>query len=297
MQSPTGMVLEVRRDRMPSRAVVLLKGCPLRCGWCQRPEAQHFRPEVWLSSEVCRTCGTCQTVCEPGRHQVQDGVHEMIAGAHCNACRMCTEHCPHDALQMLGQVLGASEVVSTLQALAAEQPLTEVLVGGGEPLYQHEFVADLLPRLRERGWRVVVRTAGWGPPQTFAALLPLCDELVIDLKETDPQLHQVWTGQPLEPLLANLRAACANGHQVTLRLPVVPLSNDREDHWHAVADLLGELPHPPPVRLVAYQPAGDEHRHSLGWSPGLIDGAPATRPARLASIGQLLTRRGVTVLD
>ena len=76
MQQVTGLISEVLHCTLNhgpgSRSTVVLKGCPLRCIWCQSPEAQHYRPEVLLDVELCRRCGQCVENCEPGRHQTLD---------------------------------------------------------------------------------------------------------------------------------------------------------------------------------------------------------------------------------
>jgi len=39
------------------RTTVFLKGCPLRCAWCQNPESQAILPQIFFDIEKCRGCG------------------------------------------------------------------------------------------------------------------------------------------------------------------------------------------------------------------------------------------------
>ena len=56
-----------------------------------------------------------------------------------------------------------------------------VSVTGGEPLAQHRFLADLLPRLKKSGFRVYLETAGVHPDR-LASLIALCDVVSMDIK-------------------------------------------------------------------------------------------------------------------
>ena len=35
------------------RTTVFMKGCPLRCFWCQNPESMALLPEIFFNSEKC----------------------------------------------------------------------------------------------------------------------------------------------------------------------------------------------------------------------------------------------------
>ena len=48
------------------RTTVFLKGCSLRCLWCQNPESQASRPEIFFDSEKCQGCGACAATCPNG---------------------------------------------------------------------------------------------------------------------------------------------------------------------------------------------------------------------------------------
>jgi pyruvate formate lyase activating enzyme len=45
------------------RSVVFIKGCPLRCSWCQNPESQRATAELSWDREKCIGCGTCVETC------------------------------------------------------------------------------------------------------------------------------------------------------------------------------------------------------------------------------------------
>ena len=59
----SGVVFDIQRcsthDGPGIRTTVFLKGCPLRCAWCQNPEGQSFLPELIHSSGRCIACDSC----------------------------------------------------------------------------------------------------------------------------------------------------------------------------------------------------------------------------------------------
>lgn len=53
----SGLVFNIQRfsihDGPGIRTTLFLKGCPLRCFWCQNPESQSGRPEIVLDGRKC----------------------------------------------------------------------------------------------------------------------------------------------------------------------------------------------------------------------------------------------------
>ena len=58
-----GMVFDIKRfathDGNGIRTTVFLKGCPLRCAWCQNPEGLNPKPQVLYLENNCIHCGSC----------------------------------------------------------------------------------------------------------------------------------------------------------------------------------------------------------------------------------------------
>jgi pyruvate formate lyase activating enzyme len=74
---PGGIVFNIQRysihDGPGIRTTVFLKGCPLACFWCQNPESQKRRPEVFLNRASCTGCGRCAAACPNGAAALADG--------------------------------------------------------------------------------------------------------------------------------------------------------------------------------------------------------------------------------
>ena len=61
-----GWVLNLQRfslhDGPGIRTIVFLKGCPLRCLWCDNPESQCAEPQILFWEDRCIRCGACVAV-------------------------------------------------------------------------------------------------------------------------------------------------------------------------------------------------------------------------------------------
>src|SRR5512141_2031897 len=84
------------------RTTVFLKGCPLRCLWCQNPESQSARPELFFDAEKCQLCGACVTACPEQAVNLRDG-RSWTSRARCNGVGKCAEVCPNEARNLMGR--------------------------------------------------------------------------------------------------------------------------------------------------------------------------------------------------
>ena len=241
LRDVAGLVAEVRRfsvgDGPGVRGTVMLKGCPMRCVWCDRPAYRPTRPGLEFGGETCERC--------------ED--HDPPTGSDADPCMRC-EQMPQDLMRVVGQQRSAADV---LQQLAKDHRLYlatggGVTLSGGEPLYQPDFTMAMLRAAKRRGWHTAIDTSGQVSTTIFEQALPLTDLVIFDLKETDLQLHQRWTGTQLEPVVRNLVRAAVSEADLWVRLPVVPFANDRDDHWEQAGDLIAGLPGPPAVHLMPY---------------------------------------------
>ena len=99
-------VIEISRgtthDGPGLRTTVFLKGCPLRCLWCQNPEGMDAGQGVWWEARKCIGCLACVAACPSGALEAgEDGLHRDPAT--CEVCGACVEACPSQAMTFTGQ--------------------------------------------------------------------------------------------------------------------------------------------------------------------------------------------------
>ncbi len=165
-----------------------------------------------------------------------------------------------------------------------------VTFSGGEPLAQPDFLLAALERCRAIGIHTAVETCGYAPRDRLAAVEPLVDLFLYDLKLADPVRHRALTGVGNADILANLRFLAARaGDKVVVRVPIVPGFTDDLPNLEAIAALTRELGIDR-VELCPYHPLGRAKYAELG-RPDPPDPASSTA-AELARIAAVLGARG-----
>ena len=273
----TGVVSDIQRfclhDGPGIRTVVFLKGCTLRCRWCQNPESLRTAPEIFHAPRHCLACGECARICP--RAAIKVDARSTIDWPRCDQCLACAQACPSGALRVVGRRVSVAEV---LEAALADRPFYArsgggVTLSGGEPALQPEFASALLSALRKEGISTVIETAGAVATERLLALARLADRVYFDLKGVRGEMHRRNTGSGNELILRNAAALVAAGVQVRFRVVVVPGANDAPEDIAALRTFLASLD-AREVQLLPY--------HGLGASK-LDSLAPVLEPFALDS--------------
>ena len=111
-----------------------------------------------------------------------------------------------------------------------------ITFGGGEPCLRSEFIS----RFRElcgKEWRITVETSLNVPRKHLEILLPVVDDYIVDIKDTNDEIYQNYTGRSNHQVLGNLRWLIEHGkaEQITVRIPLIPQYNMEEDTTHSIA--------------------------------------------------------------
>lgn len=239
------------------RTTVFLKGCPLRCAWCHNPESQNTQPEILWDATICTQCGMCAGICPNGAHSISDGIHRF-APELCSGCGKCVQVCPHGALELSGNRVSTREVFSEVKKdlVFYQTSGGGVTLSGGEPLMHPAFTSELLRLCKETGIHTAIETSGFAAWEAWEQILPYCDLVLFDIKETDDTRHRAYTGVPLEPILRNLRNLDEAGITTLLRAPVIPGWNDRKEHFLALGELKNSLRNYSGLQIMPYHRMG-----------------------------------------
>jgi len=248
-----GIVFNIQRysihDGAGIRTLVFLKGCPLRCVWCCNPESQKSEPELGFIESRCvgdSTCGApCLSVCPLKAIHLNGQGKPSIDRKTCDACGKCADVCRKDALRIVGREMTVDEVMAEAEKDRAfyRRSGGGITIGGGEPLAQHVFTAELLEAAQEAYLHTAMETSGHAPWNHLEAVLKHVDLLHYDLKHMDPARHRDLTGRSNELIVSNLKRVLSvkAPQDVIIRIPVIPGCNDSVENIRETARFVAEL--------------------------------------------------------
>jgi len=202
------------------RTTVFLKGCPLNCEWCHNPEGRIYE-----------------------KQEIRDPQTSKL-------------------LRISGVDYTPKELATKLlkNAYILEMNGGGVTFSGGEPLFQAEFLYEVLTLLR---WKthVALQTSGYASEEVFTKIISLVDLVLFDLKIMDYTLAKKFQGANNDVIFKNLKILKESGIPFIARLPLIPGLTDTLENTLVIADLLKDAPNLLMVELLPYNKlAGAKHR-------------------------------------
>ena len=182
----TGVIFDCKRfavhDGEGLRTTLFLKGCPLRCPWCQNPEGLRREVQLWHRQSQCLQCGCCAQACKKDSISMQPC--PVIDRTRCDACGACVTACPAAAMELCGKEISAEQAAALLlrdRVFFGSQG--GVTLSGGEALAQPEFACEVLALCKKAGVDTAIETMGSVLPQmlelaeTEKAVLLLAEDI------------------------------------------------------------------------------------------------------------------------
>ncbi|MBQ7355688.1 MAG: glycyl-radical enzyme activating protein [Clostridia bacterium] len=251
-----GVVFNVQRcslhDGPGVRTTVFMKGCPLRCRWCQNPEGLTRTPSITYDGNKCISCGSCK------------GERDADAA----------ERCPTEALSVAGREYTPDELV---EELCADQAFFKgeggVTFSGGECLLQGDFLLECAKRLSSKGIRIAFDTCGAVEFSHMEKLIPYAQLFLYDIKCIDPDLHERFTGVSNRQILDNFNRLCAAGVPIWVRVPLVGSFNANEAEARRIRAYLDGFPAIRKVEALRYHRLGERKYELLGMEYTMGDEA------------------------
>ncbi len=254
-----GIVFDIQNyaiyDGPGIRTLIFLKGCPLKCLWCQNPESQKLNPQISYFKEKCLLCETCIKTCP--NNALSLNVNEITRDENlCVLCGNCVEACPNKVLEIIGKEYSIEELV---EIALRDKPFYDnsdggVTISGGEPTMQFKFLMELLKTLKNKGIHVAIETCGYFNEDLIEDLTDNVDLFLFDIKLTDNEKHKTFTGVNNDTILTNFSKVLSKvgNERIIPRIPLIPAANTDEKTIMNIISFLQQINYLGPIHLMPY---------------------------------------------
>jgi len=263
-----GIIFDIKRYAIHGgpeiRTTVFMKGCPLRCIWCQNPEGISPKPEIMYFEYLCIRCHTCVNACPRGAISFDENNVQHIDRERRDGCGLCASLCPPSALKLVGRRITVEELVREIERdiVLYDNSGGGVTFSGGEPLFQPEFLREVLKACKERYIHTALDTSGYAPREVLKSVMPYVDLFLYDIKLVDDRNHEKYTGVSNKIIKENLKFLVENGRakSIILRFPVIPGITDTEHNVRGWVRFLSELKGIEEIDLLPFHDVSEKFR-------------------------------------
>ena len=148
----------------------------------------------------------------------------------CLRCLFC--HNPDTWIPISNLEISSKEVVDEIRKY---RPYIElgggVTFSGGEPLFQSEFLLEILKLCKKAGIHTCIDTSGTGYNKKYLdEILKYTDLVILDIKAIDQENYKKITGKSMDMFNYFKDKLIENNNKVWLRQVIVPTINDNDDY-------------------------------------------------------------------
>jgi pyruvate formate lyase activating enzyme len=205
-----GLIFDIRRfsvhDGPGIRTTVFMKGCSMACWWCHNPESRSSACETYIES-----------------HKLDDREFSRE--------------------ERIGKQIEVNELLEQIEKdlVFMNESGGGVTFSGGEPLFQPEFLEEILSLCRSRHIQTAIDTSGYASRKVMERMLPLTNLFLFDLKLMNDEFHHHYTGVSNSQILENLKFIAEAGKRIWIRIPLIEKVNDMPDNLSMVSSFLQSL--------------------------------------------------------
>ena len=265
-----GTVFDIKRfathDGHGIRTTVFLKGCPLRCVWCQNPEGLNPKPQIIYLENNCIHCGSCVKASTNKGIEIVNNelkIHRNIQ----EDWNQIVDVCPTRAIRFDSRVYSIEEIIKEAEK---DQAFFKygggVTISGGEPFYQIEFLEELLKALKEKRIHTAIETTLFTKKENIERVLPYLNQIYCDCKLFDENLHKKYTSVSNQMILSNIEYILKSDKKesVIVRTPLIPEMTATKENIKKISQFLVSCYDEVKYELLNYNPLAKAKYSYLG---------------------------------
>lgn len=145
--------------------------------------------------------------------------------------------------EIIGKEITLSEIIKEIEKdrIFFDESDGGVTLSGGEPLFQPNFIENILKYCNENDIHTTLDTSGYAPLENLKKIAEKVDLFLFDLKLFDSDKHKYFTGVDNKIIFENLHFLIENGYKTIIRLPLIPTINDDDKNISQIADFIINL--------------------------------------------------------
>jgi len=297
-----GIIFDVQNyaiyDGPGIRTIIFLKGCPLKCDWCQNPESQKLLPEMSYFKDKCQLCEICVNACPNNALQLLNDEIKRDK-ALCTTCGICSEMCPNLVMEIVGRNISVEELV---EIVVRDKPFYDnsgggATISGGEPTLQIDFLLELLKELKKQGIHTAIETCGYFNEDLICELVKYIDLFLFDIKLIDNEKHKEFTGVLNEKILENFSKIFSKvgNERINPRIPLIPGVNTDLSAIQQIIIFLQRINYNGQIHLMPYNKLTKTKYEKVGMGDIYKDRGDLTAEA-LKKIARLFEQHSYEVI-
>lgn len=297
-----GIIFDVQNyaiyDGPGIRTIIFLKGCPLKCDWCQNPESQKLLPEMSYFKDKCQLCEICVNACPNNALQLLNDEIKRDK-ALCTTCGICSEMCPNLVMEIVGRNISVEELV---EIVVRDKPFYDnsgggATISGGEPTLQINFLLELLKELKKQGIHTAIETCGYFNEDLICELVKYIDLFLFDIKLIDNEKHKEFTGVLNEKILENFSKIFSKvgNERINPRIPLIPGVNTDLSAIQQIIIFLQRINYNGQIHLMPYNKLTKTKYEKVGMGDIYKDRGDLTAEA-LKKIARLFEQHSYEVI-